>query len=180
MRELLDIISNYIEITGNSDLDSILIALIGLISFSIAFGIVGLIFDALGFYDSDIMSDVHWSIRFIVFLGLAYLLIIIAKWIGILFSFQWWVYLLAGLFLVAIIVIISIIKYKFALRKKSKVCKLDAVISIKQKVDVLSFVDKEHCPICGAKLVKRHGIYGDFYGCENYSINNCKYTRKFK
>ena len=38
---------------------------------------------------------------------------------------------------------------------------------------------KECCPRCGGKLVKRHGPYGDFYGCENYSKSNCRYTRKF-
>jgi DNA helicase-4 len=34
------------------------------------------------------------------------------------------------------------------------------------------------CPICGGKLVRRTGKYGDFFGCSNYNSGQCKYTRK--
>lgn len=34
------------------------------------------------------------------------------------------------------------------------------------------------CPRCGSKLVKRHGKYGDFYGCSNYP--KCKFTKHDK
>lgn len=30
------------------------------------------------------------------------------------------------------------------------------------------------CPLCGSALVKRHGKYGDFYGCSNFPA--CRYT----
>lgn len=30
------------------------------------------------------------------------------------------------------------------------------------------------CPRCGGRLILRHGIYGDFYGCSNFP--NCRYT----
>ena len=39
---------------------------------------------------------------------------------------------------------------------------------------------KDYCPRCGGLLVKRHGPYGDFYGCDNFSKTGCRYTRKFK
>jgi len=61
----LDFISNFIEITGNSTVDSIILTIIGLIAFLVAFGFVGMIFDALGIYDSDLMSDTHWIVRVI-------------------------------------------------------------------------------------------------------------------
>ena len=32
------------------------------------------------------------------------------------------------------------------------------------------------CPECGAKLVRRHGKYGDFLGCSNYP--KCRHSRK--
>lgn len=32
------------------------------------------------------------------------------------------------------------------------------------------------CPVCGGKLVLRHGKYGDFYGCSNYP--RCKFKTK--
>lgn len=41
-------------------------------------------------------------------------------------------------------------------------------------------IDKEQCHRSGAVLVKRHGLYGNFDGSKNFSINNCRYTRKFK
>ena len=36
------------------------------------------------------------------------------------------------------------------------------------------------CPLCGGKLVKRSGQYGEFWGCENYSTIRCTFKRKTK
>lgn len=41
-------------------------------------------------------------------------------------------------------------------------------------------VKRLSCPICGAKLYKRKGIYGEFYGCANYNVTGCTYTRTIK
>lgn len=183
MSGFLDFISNFIEITGNSVADSIILAIIGIVAFLVAFGFVGMIFDALGYYDSDLMSDTHWIVRVIVFLGLSFVCIEIAKFIKWLFSFQWWIYLIAGILLVGIIILIFVIKHKYMKKKSSisktvKIEEIDETIESEKKEIVT--IDKEHCPRCGGLLVKRHGPYGNFYGCENFSINNCRYTRKYK
>ena len=182
MSNLLDLISEFIQITGNSTADNIILGIIGVVSFMVAFGIVGMIFDALGFYDSDIMSDVHWSIRILIFLVLCAVCIGIAKFIRWLFSFQWWVYLIAGIILVGIIILVYYLKHKHA-KKKAELKKPEAVDEkfevVQEKKETVSF-DRNHCPRCGALLVKRHGPFGDFYGCKNYSTENCRYTRKFK
>ena len=81
MSQLLDFITNFIEITGNSTIDNIICAIIGLISFSVAFGFVGMFFDALGYYDSDLMSGMHWIVRFIVFIVLIFVCESIIKFI---------------------------------------------------------------------------------------------------
>lgn len=36
------------------------------------------------------------------------------------------------------------------------------------------------CPLCGGKLVKRSGPYGEFFGCTNYSTIKCTYKRKVR
>lgn len=36
------------------------------------------------------------------------------------------------------------------------------------------------CPLCGGKLLKKSGPYGEFFGCSNYSSTGCKYKRKIK
>ncbi len=36
------------------------------------------------------------------------------------------------------------------------------------------------CPLCGGKLLKKTGPYGDFLGCCNYRATGCKYTRSLK
>lgn len=36
------------------------------------------------------------------------------------------------------------------------------------------------CPLCGGSLERRKGQYGNFYGCSNYRVNNCRFTRKIK
>lgn len=33
------------------------------------------------------------------------------------------------------------------------------------------------CPLCGGRLVRRSGPYGDFFGCSNYKTNGCRYKR---
>ena len=34
------------------------------------------------------------------------------------------------------------------------------------------------CPLCGGKLVKKSGPYGEFYGCSNFGKTGCKFNRK--
>lgn len=36
------------------------------------------------------------------------------------------------------------------------------------------------CPLCGGKLQKKSGPYGEFLGCSNYKTKGCKYTRNLK
>lgn len=38
--------------------------------------------------------------------------------------------------------------------------------------------DRYTCPKCGGSLLKRHGPYGDFYGCSNYWSSGCTFKRK--
>ena len=33
------------------------------------------------------------------------------------------------------------------------------------------------CPLCGGKLLKKKGPYGEFFGCSNYKTTGCKYKR---
>ena len=38
--------------------------------------------------------------------------------------------------------------------------------------------EQYRCPLCGGKLKKKSGPYGEFFGCENYKTTGCKYIRK--
>lgn len=40
--------------------------------------------------------------------------------------------------------------------------------------------ERFECPLCGGRLVKRTGRYGDFFGCSNYKYGSCKYTRNIR
>lgn len=33
------------------------------------------------------------------------------------------------------------------------------------------------CPLCGGRLIRKSGKYGDFWGCSNYKTNGCRYIR---
>ena len=134
MSGFLDFISNFIEITGNSTADSIILTIIGLIAFLVAFGFVGMIFDALGIYDSDLMSGTHWIVRVIVFLVLSFICIEIAKFIKWLFSFQWWIYLIAGIVLIGIIILLFVIKHRI-MKKKSVVSKNEKVEEVSETTE---------------------------------------------
>lgn len=183
---IIKLIEEYVEITGNTTVDTIILAIIGLISFAVAFGYVGRIFDAIGLYDSDLMSGVHWSIRVALFVGLTYIVVRIAQFIKWLFSFQWWVYFLAGILLIGIIALVYYIKHRIAKAKVQKlvVAEIEQVeveqqIETKKTTEITTRDSKYYCPRCQSKLVKRHGPYGDFYGCEAYGKTGCKYTRKY-
>ncbi len=34
------------------------------------------------------------------------------------------------------------------------------------------------CPMCGGRLVKRSGQYGEFYGCSNFPSKGCRFKKK--
>ena len=183
---IIDLIGELVEISGNATVDSVLFAIIGVLSFAIAFGLVGALFDALGFYDSDIMSDAHWLIRVTVFAGLTYIGVKVAQLIRWLFSFQWWVYVIAGVVLVGIVVFVYYIKHRIShsraqKRIQSEEPKQEPVIQQEEKEETKLVIadSRYYCPRCHSRLVKRHGPYGDFYGCESYGKTGCRYTRKF-
>ena len=189
-KAIIDLIGELVEISGNSTIDTIIFAIIGAISLSIAFGLVGIIFDALGFYDSDLMSDTHWSIRVLVFAGLTWLGVKIAQLIKWLFSFQWWVYVIAGVVLVGIIILIYYIKSRMSENNSAPASTIEAPevettaqTEEKEEPQVVVTTNKTdnryYCPRCHSRLVKRHGPYGDFYGCESYGKTGCRYTRRY-
>ncbi len=185
-KQIIDLIGEFISISGNSTVDSIIFAVIGAISFLVAFGIVGWIFDATGRYDSDLMSDTHWLVRVVVFAGLTWLGVKIAQLIKWLFSFQWWVYVIAGVVFVGIIILVYYIKHRISKNKAQQVIPIEelnaeTIVQTERKEEPKLTIteSKYYCPRCHSKLVKRHGPYGDFYGCESFSKTGCRYTRKF-
>ena len=188
-KQIIDLIGELVSISGNSTVDSIIFAIIGTISFLVAFGIVGWIFDAIGIYDSDLMSGTHWLIRVLVFAGLTWLGVKIAQLIKWLFSFQWWVYVIAGVIFVGIIILIYYIKSRISENDTYstptiEAPKIETTVQAEEKEEPQVVVtnktdNRYYCPRCHAKLVKRHGPYGDFYGCESYGKTGCRYTRKF-
>lgn len=185
-KQIIELIGNLVQISGNSTVDSILFAIIGAISFLIAFGFVGWIFDAIGKYDSDMMSDTHWLIRVLVFAVLTYIGVKIAQAIKWLFSFQLWVYIIACVVCVGVIVLVYYIKYRISKSNAQKNAPVEeptpaTVTQTEEKEEPKTTVtnSRYYCPRCHSKLVKRHGPYGDFYGCESYGKTGCRYTRKF-
>lgn len=187
-KQIIDLIGELVSISGNSTVDSIIFAIIGVVSFMVAFGMVGWIFDAFGRYDSDLMSDVHWLIRVLVFAGLTWLGVKIAQFIKWLFSFQWWVYVIAGVVFVGIIILIYYIKHRISQSKAPKYVPTPSPVVVttdeseteaQPETQTTAVDNRYYCPRCHSKLVKRHGPYGDFYGCESYGKTGCRYTRKF-
>ena len=189
-KAIIDLIGDWVEISGNSTIDTIIFAIIGSISLSIAFGLVGIIFDALGFYDSDLMSGTHWLIRVLVFAGLTWVGVKIAQLIKWLFSFQWWVYVIAGVVLIGIIILIYYIKSRMSENTASSATpieppKVETTVQTEEKEEPQVVVttnktdNRYYCPRCHSRLVKRHGPYGDFYGCESFGKTGCRYTRRY-
>ena len=116
MSGFLDFVSNIVPITGNSVVDSVLFALIGLASFAVAWYITGLLASLVGFNPNG-MSLIHWIVRISVWLGLLFIISLIVSFIRWLFSFEWWVYLIILFSL--LLLSGGIIALCIALKKKS-------------------------------------------------------------
>lgn len=179
---IIEFISNIVNITGNPIVDTIIFAVIGSISGSIAFGFVEMLFGFTGNYNSKDMSDVHWGVRVFVFVLLTFVLVKIAQFLRWIFSPPQ-VYFLVGIVVIVILVVVVILVYK-AKKKITEVEKPTEVMDTHQlenevkspiKVDNQNIKTEQNCPYCGGKLVQRKGPYGNFLGCSNYP--ECKYTR---
>ena len=179
---IIEFISNIVNITGNPLLDIIIFGIIGVISFSIAFDLVGLIFGSIGKYDSKSMSELHWGIRVFIFAFLTFVLVKIAQFFRWIFTPPQ-VYFLLGL--IALIVLVVVLRLVYNNKKNiTDVEKPTEVMVASQpendvkssiKVDNQNSNIEDNCPYCGGKLVQRKGPYGNFLGCSNYP--ECKYTR---
>lgn len=186
VKAIIEMFSNFMKITGNAEIDGVLLTIIGIISFSVAFNMVGVIFDAIGFYDSNIMSNVHWLIRVCVFCGLTYILIKITELVTWLFNIKWWIYLIVFFAIVLVIFVAYYIRYRMHKHKnivreveQEENLEISECTKGKDGEKVFIAYSRYNCPRCGSKLVKRHGPYGFFYGCESYAKTGCRYTRKF-
>ena len=123
MASFFDLISNLVPITGNPIADSILFALINIVTFAIAWYITGLIAELIG-YDPNGMSLVHWIVRIALYLGLLFLFAGAVKLIRWFLSFEWWVYIIIALVmsLIAggIVLLCILIKKKTKAKKASQ------------------------------------------------------------
>ena len=180
---LLDLISEFVSITGNSTADGIIFAIIGMISFSIAFDFVGVFFSTVGYYNAQAMSDTHWNIRALIFVILTWIGIKITQLIKWLFSFPWCMYVVVCIVFVGIIALAYYIMAQFSKSKTLRmisveVSKTESIGKLEEQPQVASAKSIYYCPWCHSKLVERYGPYGFFYGCESYGKTGCRYTCK--
>ena len=179
---IIEFISNIVDITGNPIADTIIFAIIGSVSASIAFGFVENLFNFTGKHNSKDMSDVHWGVRAFIFALLTFILVKIAQFFRWLFTPPQ-VYFLIGSIIIIILTIIFTKKHrsKKNLQVDNNVSMIESQYSITNEeklpedttLNVSS--NQDICPFCGGKLVQRKGPYGRFLACSNYP--KCKYTR---
>lgn len=89
----------------------IIMGVVGIVSFFIAYGVVGVFYDEHLIGGSSIGSVLHWIIRFFVFVVIYYtiaFLIRLYKWIMGIPKYVWWI---ALIIIVAIIVLVLIPKF---------------------------------------------------------------------
>lgn len=179
---IIEFISNIVNITGNPIADTIIFAIIGSISASIAFGFVEALFDFTGKYNSKDMSDVHWGVRVFIFALLTFILVKIAQFFRWLFTPPQ-LYFLIGFIVLAILLVVSLLVYKNRknLTEGEKTTEFTATHQLENDFKIPTNANnqnrenEDNCPYCGGKLVQRKGPYGKFLGCANFP--DCKYTR---
>ncbi|WP_264230251.1 topoisomerase DNA-binding C4 zinc finger domain-containing protein [Acholeplasma laidlawii] len=176
---LIEFISNIVNITGNALVDTIIFSVIGIISASVSFGLVGALFQLTGKYNSKDMSDMHWGLRVIIFVILTFVLVKIAEFIRWLLVPPALYYLIAFA-VVAVIGVVLLLIFK----KPVDEIRIEEIKGTENKEAInqntnfkeLDRFDESKCPYCGGLLVDRKGPYGKFTGCSNYP--ECKYTSK--
>ncbi len=177
-KAIIELVSTFITISGNETIDTILFFLIGVINFSVGWDFVSGLFDFLGFYDSQLMSDVHWTVRVIVFVLLTFILVKVFQFLAWLLSFPWWVYLI--LLLLLVIGVVVIYYYNYRKRLISDNGNENNVKSATEHIENTSVPTKSYnkfiCPRCNSTLIGRTGRYGKFVGCNSFP--KCTYSRK--
>lgn len=53
----------------------------------------------------------------------------------------------------------------------------DFAMELKKQYEKELKREQFECPLCGGRLVKRSGPYGEFFGCSNYRTTGCRYIR---
>lgn len=179
----IELISSIVDITGNPIADTIIFAIIGSISASIAFGLVEILFDFTGKYNSKDMSDLHWGVRVFLFALITFILVKIAQFFRWLFTPPQVYFLVAGIVLMILtivtIVVIKSKKHTINTKISSEQQLHIPLIEIEKPIEIETRTEDSNpniCPFCGGQLVKRKGPYGRFLGCINFP--KCKYTRK--
>jgi len=180
-KTIINFISSYYSISGNENIDVFLFFITGLLAYTLAFKLVEIIFNKMGFYNSKLMSNCHWIIRIGVFVVITVVFKEIFKFIYWVTSFDWWVYL---------VIFTSVTSFAFAiyyLKKKKPERRVEEntnegtrnenVEQLVQETRVV-YNTSDYCPLCKSKLNRREGPYGHFWGCGNFP--KCKYTRKYK
>lgn len=159
--------------------------------FKMAFEVTGFVFDKLGVYDSDAMSDFNGFIRCILILVVLFIFALIGeaiKWL----KGNFIVFTVLCAFLVIFVILYRVFSHLY--RKKHNTKSFDSELSNANLTNTSTETaplpgpvekpqikyDRSLCPRCGAKLRKMHGPYGSFWGCEAYFTPiRCKYTRKY-
>lgn len=48
---------------------------------------------------------------------------------------------------------------------------------LKEKYSTELKQERFECPVCGGQIIKKTGRYGEFWGCTNYRVTGCTYTK---
>jgi len=185
---IINLIGDLVSITGNEFIDAILFAVMSGLSLVIAFIVVKIIFDNLGFYNTKLMRIVHWIFRIVIFGVFTTILYFLAKLIYWLLGFHWWVYLIAFILITSLVLTLFLIIYKKRKRKNTETDiekhENPAATLESNEVPQTTYTldqnyDRYYCPRCHSRLVKRNGPYGCFYGCSSYGKTGCTYKRKY-
>lgn len=175
---LMELISNIVDITGDPVADTIIFFIIGPISGSTAFFIIGFFSNLFNKYDSNGMSKGYWFFTVLFFIGLTYGFVKLAQLLRWIFSPPALWYLL-GLIIFIVIIMIAL----FLIHKKTRRVEIIVPTENPSSADVVKanstnkVVENEKfvCPLCGGHLKQKSGRFGSFIGCKNYP--DCKYSR---
>ena len=93
----------------------IIMAVVGFVTFLIAYAIVGWLYEMHMIEGSGVGSILHWSLRLVIFVGINYAVataIRVYKWLTGIPTYIWWILITAMVGIAVIVIIVKIVLYR--------------------------------------------------------------------
>ena len=104
LKPIFELLTGDFTLFGNIIYNYIAMAVVGIIAFVVAFGLVGKLYDADMISGRTSGSVIHWILRLIVFVVVFYVFSLVIWLVKFIISIPWWVWVIVGVVVLTFII----------------------------------------------------------------------------